>query len=610
MSEQTALRALAAWAGIADEYIDIWGRRHPTSDGTRAALLHAMSIDTTRPQQTLAALLDRDWTNGLRPVLVVNDAVALYNIDLYVAIRHENEAHTWTLTLESGQVLHGELRPAELHAVEQRVIRNRRYRAFAFPWRQKLPLGYHRFNCEGPGMNAALRVIVAPSHCYSPAAIAGNGRVWGPALQLYAIRSQRNWGIGDFTDLKAALDISARAGAGVIGVNPLHALFPSNASHCSPYSPSSRLFLNPLYLDVEATSSFQAAGQAQEYVASGEFQARLRALRADDLIDYPTAAAVKLEVLELVYAHFTSRANAGSEDVRRFVRWQRESGETLERFCTYQALHEHFLKQDGALWGWPVWPQAYRDPVSPEVTAFARANRPRVDFFAWLQWECERQLDSVGQRAWDLGLGVGLYQDLAVSVDRAGAEAWSFQDLYATGAAIGAPPDDFSLNGQNWGLPPMIPRRLEELGYEPLIALLRANMRASGALRIDHVMGLMRLFWIPADAPASEGTYVQYPLRDLLAVLALESHRNRCLVIGEDLGTVPDELRAALDPLGVLSYRLLLFEKEADGSFRRPEDAQPARATCARINVEITAKLGELWLRIFHRAEVLLDVSL
>ena len=571
MSDEGALRALADLAGIGTEYIDIWGEHHPTSDRTRTALLRAMRIDTEHPQRSLQTLRDRDWLKGLRPVLVVNDAATPYNIALYVAARYEHELHTWTLTLESGQVLHGELRPADLERTERRVIRNRHYHAYAFAWRQKLPLGYHHFTLEGPGTNAALRLIVAPSHCYHPAALDRSGRVWGLALQLYAVRSQRNWGIGDFTDLKGALDIAARSGAGVVGVNPLHALFLSNPAHCSPYSPSSRLFLNPMYLDVEAIPGILDCDAASERVASGEFQARLRALRADELIDYPAVAAAKLEVLELVYACFVSRANAGSEEVRRFLRWQREAGEALERFCTYQALHEHLLAQDATLWGWPVWAAQYRDPGSPEVAAFVRAHRQRIDYFAWLQWQCERQLDAVGTHAWSLGLGVGLYQDLAVSVDRAGAEAWSFQDLYAADVSVGAPPDDFSLQGQNWGLPPMIPRRLEELAYEPFIALLRANMRAAGALRIDHVMGLMRLFWVPPNAPAAEGTYVYYPLRELLAILALESQRNQCLVIGEDLGTVPDELRAALAPLGVLSYCLLLFERESDGSYKLPE---------------------------------------
>jgi (1->4)-alpha-D-glucan 1-alpha-D-glucosylmutase len=305
-------------------------------------------------------------------------------------------------------------------------------------------------------------------------------------------------------------------------------------------------------------------------------------------------------VLELIFARFSARANAGSEEARRFARWQREAGETLERFCTYQALHEHFLKQDAGLWGWPVWPQEYRTPDSPQVAAFVRTHRNRIDLFAWLQWQCERQLEAAGTHAWNLGLGVGVYQDLAVSVDRAGAETWAFQDLYAADVSVGAPPDDFSLQGQNWGLPPMVPHRLQELCYEPFIALLRANMRAAGALRIDHAMGLMRLFWIPPNAPAAEGTYVQYPLRDLLAILALESQRNQCLIIGEDLGTVPDELHAALAPLGVLSYRLLLFEKEGDGSYKLPEQ-YPRQALVAPSTHDLPTLAG-FW--VGHDLEV------
>src|SRR5689334_20679397 len=441
MNHHDALRALGELAGIASEYVDIWGRHHPTSDRTRTALLQAMRIDTEDPQRSLHSLRDRDWTLGIKPVLVVNDAASPYHITLYVAARYEHELHSWTLTLEGGQVLHGEVRPSDLERIDERVIRNRRYHAYSFAWRQRLPLGYHRFTWQGPGTDATLRLIIAPGRCYRPTALEGNGRVWGLALQLYAVRSQRNWGIGDFTDLKSALDIAARNGAGVVGVNPCHALFRSNPAHSSPYSPPSRLFLNPLYLDVEAVAGYRECGAASERVAGAEFQARLRALRADELIDYPGVAAAKLEVLGLIFAQFSARTHGGSEEARRFRRWQREAGETLERFCTYQALHEHFLKHDSSLWGWPVWPPEYREPGSPAVTAFIRSHRNRIDLFAWLQWQCEQQLEAAGTHAWNLGLGVGVYQDLAVSVDRAGAETWAFQDLYAGDVSVGAPPD-------------------------------------------------------------------------------------------------------------------------------------------------------------------------
>ncbi len=586
------LDALCELTGIASDYSDIWGHRHVTPESTRLELLSAMGIDVRDVQRALDERLNRDWLAGLRPVVVVNAPVTPYSIELYVALRRDQEPHTWTLRLESGQVHRGTIRPAQLERTAERVIADERYGQYGFLWQKRLPLGYHRFSVEGLGLQASMPLIVTPSACYRPQALSDRRRLWGPALQLYAVRSQRNWGIGDFTDLKTIVERSAAAGASIVGVNPLHALFPSKPQHCSPYSPSSRLFVNMLYLDVEAVSGFQDSPTARELVTSGEFQAHLRALRAEELVDYSAVTSAKLQVLELVYEAFHTQRTSNAWQA--FVQWQRNAGQTLERFCLYHALQEHFQHQDAGVWDWPVWPPQYRDPASPAVAEFARANRRRVDFFAWLQWQCALQLEVVGRRAWDLGFGVGAYGDLAVSVDRAGAEVWSFQDLYASGVSIGAPPDDFNMKGQDWGLPPMIPRRLVDLGYAPFIALLRANMRNAGALRIDHVMALLRLFWVLPGKSPSEGAYVYYPLHDLLGILALESQRNHCMVIGEDLGNVPDELRAALAPLGVLSYRVLLFEKEADGSFK-PPSAYPFQAVVAASTHDLPTLKG-FWL--------------
>ncbi|MDQ2696878.1 MAG: malto-oligosyltrehalose synthase, partial [Pseudomonadota bacterium] len=254
-------------------------------------------------------------------------------------------------------------------------------------------------------------------------------------------------------------------------------------------------------------------------------------------------------------------------------------GEALRRHALFEALQEHFHRDDHAVWGWPVWPEAYRTPDAEAVAQFARDHAERVEYYQYLQWQAADQLQAAGRRSLELGLGVGIYQDLAVSIDGGGAEAWAGRDAYALEARVGAPPDEFSRKGQNWGLPPLIPDRLFETGYAPFIAMLRHNMRYAGALRIDHVMGLMRLYWIPEGFTPAQGAYVSYPLDDLVGILALESRRNQCMVIGEDLGTVPDALRTALAKAGVLSYRLLYFEKnyDTDGGFKAPEQ-YPAQA--------------------------------
>ena len=422
--------------------------------------------------------------------------------------------------------------------------------------------------------------------------MADGGRVFGPTAQLYTLRSRRNWGIGDFTDLRIVLEQWGQRGAALVGLNPLHALFPHAPERTSPYSPSSRLFHNVLYLDPELIEEFHESAEAQQLAASPEFVARLKALRTADLVDYPGVAAAKMQMLELLYATFrAAHLEAGSVRVHEWHEFRVREGEQLRRHALFEALQEHFHRADPSVWGWPLWPPPYRDPEAQAVAQFCRDNLARVEFYEWLQWQCDRQLQGVGSRAYELGLGVGLYGDLAVSIDRGGAEAWANQDLYALAAGVGAPPDDYSPAGQNWGLPPPIPERLRTTGYAPFIATLRASMRHAGALRVDHVMGQMRLYWIPEGMPNAQGAYVHYPLHDLLGILALESQRNQCMVIGEDLGTVPDEMRQAMYDYGVLSYRLLYFERRHDGDFKAPGE-YPAAALVAASTHDLPTLAG------------------
>jgi len=593
------LNRLCELVGIAAEFTDIWGRTHGTSDATRVALLQAMGViaDESGVAAALTERDQRDWQRGLPAVVVRREEALPYRWEICFDERAATPAVRWTLALETGETRTGEMRASELQRIAYGEIGGVRYARTVFEWRERLPAGYHRFSLDGlqAGTPAAMTLIIAPARCFLPPGLGEAGRVWGPALQLYAVRSGHNWGIGDFTDLKNALEISARAGAGVVGLNPLHALFPHNPGHISPYSPSSRLYLNPLYLDVEAIPEFTECEAAGNLVAEPQFQARLRALRSAELVDYPGLAEAKLGALRVLYRHFRERHQlAGTTRGTAFARYLSEGGDSLLRFALYHALQEHFHAEDAQVWGWPVWPEPYRNPAAPAVCDFLDANRERVEFYAWTQWLAEEQLAACGQRSLELGLTVGLYQDLAVSVDRAGAEAWAWQELYAESVSIGSPPDDFNLHGQNWGLPPIIPERLAEAAYAPFVATLRANMKHSGALRIDHVMGLMRLFWVPPGATPQEGAYVRYPLEDLLGILALESHRNRCMVIGEDLGTLPEGLAEHLQAAGVLSYRLLLFEKEADGSFKAPA-AYPHRALAAASTHDLPT-LKSFWL--------------
>lgn len=406
-----------------------------------------------------------------------------------------------------------------------------------------------------PARKKARALRLEPGSCHRPELLEQGGRIWGFTVQLYGLRSERNWGVGDFSDLRRLLEIAAGFGAALVGVSPLH------AAEASPYSPSSRHALNALYIDVEAVQEFARCPAAQALVRSHAFQDRLAALRAAELVDYAAVRAAKLEVLELLhgcFAHEPARRE-------RFAAFDRRSPKALRDYALYEALKERL---GGG--GWQSWPAQYRDPKSAAVRRFSESKAARVQFHAYLQWNARLQLDQAQRRARELGMPIGLYVDLALGCDRGGAEVWSDQAAYATSASIGAPPDEFSPRGQDWGLPPYSPRALRAARYRPFIELLRANMPAGGALRLDHVMALARLYWIPEGNKPDKGGYVNYPFRELLGVLARESRRSRCLVVGEDLGTVTPELRGALNEAGVLSYRPLVFEKDAKGEFAPP----------------------------------------
>lgn len=429
--------------------------------------------------------------------------------------------------------------------------------------------------------------------CFQPAVLQDGGRLWGLSVQLYSLRSRRNWGSGDFSDLAKLVDVVASAGGDFIGLNPLHALFPDNQAHISPYSPSHRAFLNVLYIDVEAVPEFAASEAARCRHASADFQARLAALRATEIVDYVGVAQAKFAILPLLFTQFKQ---AGGARALAFEDWRAQQGEALERFARYEALQAHFRKTVGA-WGWPAWPQEFHDPDALAVADFARTHADTVAYSAWLQWLADTQLAAAAAHAQERGLALGLYQDLAVGANAGGAEVWSWQDVFAIGqdgtggASTGAPPDELNLLGQDWGLPPFVPHRLRAVAYAPFIDNLRANMKHAGALRIDHVMGLMRLFWVPPDTPATEGAYVHYDFDALLGLVARESQNNACLVIGEDLGTVPEGFRERLFDAGVLSYHPLMFERYPDGQFRLPAD-MPRQALVAASTHDLPTLAG------------------
>ena len=598
MKDPEVLERLCRLCGIEPEYTDIWGMKHHVPERTLRALLAAMGHGVENGaglRAALSACESRSWQRPLAPVQVVSAAASPVRIPVTLATARAETPFEWTLRLEDGKESNGKVRPADLEILGQYDIGAASMTRYVLVLPEVLPTGYHRLEIkQTPEVSGSLSLIIAPDACYQPPALTGEGKTWGPAAQLYALRSRRNWGVGDFTDLRRLVDLCAESGAGLAGLNPLHALFPQHPGHVSPYSPSSRRFLNIIYLDVEAITEFGACEAARQTVAAPEFQARLQALRGAESVDYAGVLAMKLPLLEELYRCFRRQhLQTETERGRAFRGFVEAGGEALYRYALFETLQEHFRAQDSSSWGWAAWPAAFRDPGSPEVRQFAESWRERIEFFQYLQWQADAQLAAAGRRSLERRLGVGLYQDLAISVDRGGSDVWANQPLYALGASIGAPPDDFNLNGQNWGLPPWIPQALVESAYGPFIAILRANMRHCGALRIDHVMGLMRLFWVPSDGAPGEGAYVTYPFEDLLGIVALESQRNRCMVIGEDLGTVPDKVRTAMTHVNIFSYRLLYFEKDATGDFKPPA-SYPVHAAVA-VSIHDLPTLAGFW---------------
>jgi 4-alpha-glucanotransferase len=573
--------ALARLCGIAPEYCDNFGGCHPTAPETCQALLSAMGVPWRDPESRRQELARRrlgPWSRFVEPVQVcspgshprINVYVFTPRPDLPVPLQLSA-----ALTAESGQEFawQGEGPPAMAsravpggfrHCLEVRL-----------PW--DLPLGYYDLQLQveagGRQESGRTRLIIAPEQSYFPDCLAAGHRLWGFNLPLYALQSQRNWGSGDFGDLRAVMDWAATLGAAFVGVNPLHAPPPLPEADPSPYAPTSRLFNNFLYVDLNGVPEMEHCPEAQALISGRAV------LRQGPLVPYDQVFRLKRRALDLLFRVFQERHGPpGAPRTSRgqeFAAFRREKGASLQNFGEFCALTEHFEVGD-----WRRWPEEYRHPGGVAVAAFAREQPREILLHQYGQWLAATQLQEVAETARRRGLPFSLYRDLALGAGAGGCDTWAYPDLFARGVTIGAPPDAFSPKGQNWGIPPLIPQALRQSGYQLFIDTIRANGPVGGMLRLDHVMGLFRLLWIPAGAEAAAGAYVHYPARELLAVLALESVRRRLLIIGEDLGTVSPRVRRDLHRLGVFSYRVFYFERDAAGHFLAPEH-YPARAVAA-----------------------------
>jgi len=387
-------------------------------------------------------------------------------------------------------------------------------------------------------------------------AFQGDGsKLWALAIQLYAIRSRRNWGIGDFGDLQAAIELAADAGASAIGLNPLHALFLDQPENASPYGPNSRLFLNPLYIAVDRVPGFEPDAQ---------FEREAQSCREPALVDYSRVALLKTKALRLAYERF-QRA-AAREWCDDFEAFRRERGESLAKFSSFEVLRARYPGRP-----WREWPEALAAAEPGALADVRKSETEECGFIEYLQWLAHGQLMECRDIAARKGMTVGLYLDLAVGVDPNGADAWAHQRTILAGLSAGAPPDEFNPAGQNWGLAPFSPHALADHDFRLMRELLSSAMRYAGAVRLDHVLGLKRLFIIPKGMDAKEGAYVLFPFEQLLQVVAQESNKHRCIFIGEDLGTVPEGFRETTARWGIWTYRVMIFERWPNGEFNGPQ---------------------------------------
>jgi 4-alpha-glucanotransferase len=583
-AKETLLAELAALCGLVPDYYDIAGRRHVTEPIIQAAILTAMGCRC----QTAADLhqeLERrrrsPWTNLVEPVLALFQSRLPAAWNLYLPLSGgglpPNLEITWNISDETGHCLHTTVQAPELQVAEIRSFGEAAYGRVMLLLPPDLDLGYYdiqvwvsssRFQRQ-----ARMLLIIAPDQMYIPESLVRE-RLWGINLPLYAIRSTSNWGIGDCGDVQRFLTLGSRFKAGIIGLNPLHHLGVNLHDSISPYYPTSRCYSSPLYLDLNLVPEMSACPEAQDFMARSEVLALVEVLRQGRQVNYPEVARLKFTVLAMLLDAFVKNhglpSSPQTERCRDFAAFLERRGESLRHFATFLALSEYWQTQEKDYRTWQEWPAAYHDPTGPTVAEFARCHERQLLLHAYAQWLLAGQLQETQAEARTRNLSLGLYFDLAVGVNPGGFDTWENQELFALGLDIGAPPDDFSPLGQNWGLAPLSPQQLRAQGYDYFIKLLRQNCPAGGALRIDHVMGLFRLYWIPRGASPAQGAYIRYPAEEMLKILALESVRQQTAIIGEDLGTVAPYIREQLTEYRVMSTRLFYFERQGNGDFNRP----------------------------------------
>lgn len=564
------------WQGIGESFFNFRGEHIHIPIDNRKQLLTAMGVDVSTAAATEKSAFELDvapWRAWFPPLLTCrintdspDKKEDAFGFDINISPAELEEDFSWTLMQHDQIIQQGIFTPKNSPETGDYLYNGMRFtrRFISIP---AVDIGYYQLHVASAEKNATTTYAVVPSHVYQPQWLQNSEPTWGFIVQLYTLRSKRNWGIGDFTDLKTLVTEGVKYGVDLIGLNPFHALLPNVKYNRSPYSPSDRRFINPLYIDVETIAEYSA-----DLLSSVEILKTPEQLRETDEVDYEQCKQLKYAVFHKMFHVFyhTELLNK-TPRAEKFLLFRQEHGQTLELFSFFEALsadNNHQSPDVDLL-------TAYAAYDSSSEESKDGSYRMPILFHAYVQWLAYEQLKECQDLAKTQGMKIGLIRDLAVGADGSGAEVRTNASLFCKGAAIGAPPDPLALQGQNWGLPPMIPASLRATGFAHFIHLLRDNMVSCGALRIDHVMSIMRLWWCPPGSSAEYGAYVHYPLDQMVDLLALESHLNQCAVIGEDLGIVPDEFRAVMESSKLLSNKVFYFEKTHNGDFKLPADLAP-----------------------------------
>ena len=568
--EDALHRAAVEW-GVEREFWDIFGNYHSASADTEARILESLGVDVSS-QDTVEEARMRRFQQ--RAEVLPNTSVVSENdkaVDISLpATRNASRIHL-DVTLEDGSVLSADHAAGQVPIAGEVQRDGLRWLVYRTPLPDATPLGYHtvRVSVDGLPSPPGASIIVCPERAYLSERLQQGGRTGGIAVMLWGLRSRRNWGCGDFTDLRALTDwVAEDVRVSFIGLNPLHAIHNRSPYNTSPYLPLSIFYKNFIYLDVERIPEFAGCDVAERELSSEAVQREIADLRISEFVEYERVSKLKKRFLKILFDKFQQSMRGKSNRGAAFEEFCAQEGELLEKFALYCALDEVLHARDKNYWTWLDWPAEYQDPSSEACRTFAHEHREKLDFYKYVQFVIDEQLAEAQEYTKKKGMAIGLYHDLALATDSAGADLWAYRNFYVTGCRVGSPPDAFSPEGQDWAFPPPNTIAHAEDGYRVFRASIQKIVKHGGALRIDHVMRLFRLFWIPDGIEAANGVYVKDNAVDLLRILSLESVRSRNIVVGEDLGTVTDEMREALARFGILSYRLFYFEKRKDGSFK------------------------------------------